>query len=56
VLVELQTERLENPTVFLRRVPAEIAIDKGLVRPDPQLGHLNLSVISVGHQCISGNE
>jgi hypothetical protein len=47
VLLELQTERLEMPTVFLRRVPVEIAIDKGLVLPDPQFGHLNLSAVFV---------
>jgi hypothetical protein len=48
VLVELHTERPNNPTVFLRLVPPMIAIDTGLVLIDPQLGHLNLSVISVG--------
>jgi hypothetical protein len=53
VLVELHTERLENPTVFLRLVPSVIAIDTGFVLIDPQLGHLNLSVISVGQQFIS---
>ena len=53
VLVEVHTERLENPTVFLRLVPSVIAIDTGLVLIDPQLGHLNLSVISIEHHFIS---
>lgn len=34
---------------FLRLVPSVIAIDTGLVIIDPQLGHLNLSVISIEH-------
>jgi len=47
VLLELQSERLEMPTVFLRRVPSAIASDRGLVLPDPHFGHLNLSAVFV---------
>ncbi len=46
VLLEPHTRRLDDmPTVLRRRVPAEIAIDSGLVLPEPQCGHLNLSAV-----------
>lgn len=48
MLVEPQTDRLDKPTVFRRRVPPAIATDNGLVRPDPLFGHLNLSAVFVG--------
>jgi hypothetical protein len=45
VLLELHNDRLETPTVCLRLVPVAIAIESGLVLPEPQLGHLNLPTI-----------
>jgi hypothetical protein len=45
VLLEVHNERLETPTVCLRLVPPAIAIDKGLVRLEPDFGHLYLSAI-----------
>ena len=48
MLLEPQIERLETPTVLRRRVPEAIAIEIGFVRPDPHLGHLNLSAVFVG--------
>ena len=47
MLLEPYNERLGTPTVLLGRVPDAIAIDTGLVRPDPHLGHLNLSAVFV---------
>jgi hypothetical protein len=43
--VDVHNERLEAPTVFRRLVPPAIAIDNGLVRPEPHFGHLYLSAI-----------
>ena len=45
VLDEPHADLPDMPTVFLRRVPAETAIETGFVLPEPQLGHLNLSTI-----------
>jgi hypothetical protein len=56
VLAELQTERLEKPTVLRRRVPAVIAIDRGLVLPEPHFGHLNLSAAFVAILCLVPRE
>lgn len=47
VLAEVQALRVvDTPTVFRRRVPEEIAMERGFVLAEAQFGHLNFTAIN----------